>query len=174
LTQAEATAPIRIGSVYRVREDGSRDFYVAPAPFRVEARVFAPTVVITHPDGASEEFHPADPVRVWVRIAQNDKSVAAVFVILANMDPNWSDLYKVLEIVREDVGGLDAVASAGWATKSSMNLFTRTANSVGAIGLDARHGVETTQPPSNPMNFSEARSLIKTIVHGWLRFKSSA
>jgi hypothetical protein len=53
-----------------------------------------------------------------------------------------------------------------------MGLFRRTANSFEAVGLDARHGVEQNQPPSTPMDLSEARSLITTLVHAWLRSKS--
>jgi hypothetical protein len=49
-----------------------------------------------------------------------------------------------------------------------MELFRRTANSFEAVGLDARHGVEQNQPPSTPMDISEARSLITTLVHAWL------
>jgi hypothetical protein len=52
-----------------------------------------------------------------------------------------------------------------------MKLFKHMANSPGALGLNARHGPETTQPPSKPMNISEARLLINSITYAWLRSK---
>jgi hypothetical protein len=68
-----------------------------------------------------------------------------VFKIFANGDLNWSNLFKVFEIVRRDCGGEGAAQSAGWATKKSMELFRRTANSFEAVGLGrpARSGAES-------------------------------
>jgi hypothetical protein len=167
-----ATSPIQVGSVYRVRDNGTRDIYVFPEPIAVQVRVFAPSIVVTHADGTVKESHPADPVRQWLLLAQNDPRVDLVLRLFAGGDLNWSNLYKVFEIVREDCGGEGAAASAGWATKKSMKLFSRTANSISAVGLDARHGIEKTQAPPIPMPISEARSLIKTLVHAWLRSKT--
>lgn len=84
---------------------------------------------------------------------------------------DWVNLYRIFEIVACDSGGLDAINANAWATKASMKLFKHTANSPGALGLDARHGTETTQPPKQPMTISEARALVNSIVHAWLRSK---
>jgi hypothetical protein len=167
-----ATSPIRVGSVHRVRDNGTGDLYIFPAPAVLSIRGFAPTLVLTNADGTVEERHPADPVRRWLLLAQDDEQVDRVFKIFANGDLSWSNLFKVFEIVRRDCGGEGAAQSAGWATKKSMELFRRTANSFEAVGLDARHGVEQNQPPSTPMDISEARSLITTLVRAWLRSKS--
>jgi hypothetical protein len=163
-----ATSPIRVGPVYRVHDDGTRDVYLCPEPAALRISGFAPTIVISHADGTVEESHPADPVRQWLLLAQNDERVDLVLKIFATGDESWSNLYKVLEIV-----GVKAAASGGWAAKKSMELFKHTADSLAAVGLDGRHGVERTQPPKKPMNISEARSLIRTVVHAWLRSKSS-
>ena len=166
-----ATSHFQVGSVYRIRDDGTRDIHVFPEPAALHLRGFAPTVVIARANGMVEESHPADPVKQWLLLARNDKPIELVLKIFASGDEGWSNLYKVLEIVLKDCNGLPAAASAGWATKKSMKLFMQTANSLEAVGLDARHGVQDSQPPKNPMSLSEARSLIRAIVHAWLRSK---
>jgi hypothetical protein len=85
---------------------------------------------------------------------------------------DWVNLYRIFEVIAADVGGLDAIASYGWASKASMKLFKRTACSPGAVGLDARHGTDSTPAPSKPMVISEARNLINAIIRAWLQIKT--
>ena len=40
-----------------------------------------------------------------------------------------------------------------------------------ALGDDARHGVEPTTPPTDPMSISEAREFITHLVEHWLASK---
>src|SRR5712692_5549120 len=155
----DTTQSIRVGAVYRRREDGKRDIFVFPEPAVIRFRAISPTVKVTHLDGTVEEFHPADPVKQWTALALSNDAVANVFRILSAGTLDWVNLYRIFEIVAADVGGLDSVASNGWGTNASMKLFKHTANSPGALGLDARHGAETTQPPPKPMTISEARTL---------------
>jgi hypothetical protein len=164
---------IRAEGVYRLGENGSRDAFVFLEPAVLRFRSLAPTVKLTHVDGTVEEFHPGDPVKEWVELALADDAIANVFRILGAGALDWVNLYRLFEIIESDVGGLDAMAANGWATKASMKLFKRTANSPGAVGLEARHGAEATQPPEHPMTISEARALINAIVHSWLRSKAA-
>ena len=168
----DATQSIRVGAVYRRRDDGLRDIFVFPEPLVIQFRVISPTVKVTHTDGTVEEFHPADPVKLWVALALSNDAVANVFRLLSSGTLDWVNLYRIFEIIAADVGGLDAIASDGWGTKASMKLFKHTANSPSALGLDARHGAETTQPPPQPMLISEARTLINSLIHAWLRAKT--
>ena len=78
----------------------------------------APTVKVTRADGTVEEFHPADPVRVWMPLALSDDSIANVFRILSSGTLDWVNLYRIFEIIAADVGGLDSIAANGWATKN--------------------------------------------------------
>jgi len=70
--------------------------------------------------------------------------------------------------VRDDIGGLKEIVERGWATKASLELMERTANSPGAVGLEARHGVERTEPPRRPMLLADARNMIRSISIAWL------
>lgn len=168
----DATQSIRVGAVYRRRDDGRRDIFVFAEPAVIRFRAISPTVKVTHADGTVEEFHPADPVKQWMVLALSNDDVANVFRILSSGTLDWVNLYRIFEIIAADVGGLDSVVSNGWGTRTSMKLFKHTANSPCALGLDARHGAETAQPPPKPMTISEARTLINSIIHAWLRAKN--
>lgn len=164
---------IRVGAAYRYRQDGTRDIFGFVKPAVLHYRAITPTVMVTHADGTIEELHPADPVRTWMPLALSDDAIANVLRIVSSGTLDWVNLYRIFEIIAADVGGLDSIAANGWATKNSMTLFKRTANSPGAIGLEARHGARFNQPPAHPMTISEARSLVNSIVHAWLRTKSA-
>jgi hypothetical protein len=167
----DATQSIKVRAVYRRNKDGKRDIFIFAEPAVFRMRLLAPTIALTHVDGTVEEFHPADPIKQWAGIALDDERVANVFRIFANGILDWVNLYRIFEIVASDIGGLDAICANGWATKTSMKLFKYTANSPGALGLDSRHGAETTEPPKHSMTISEARALVNTIIHAWLRSK---
>jgi hypothetical protein len=57
----------------------------------------------------------------------------------------------------------------GWATRAAVRQFKHTANSPGAIGHEARHGVDTGQPPPTPMSLGDAKALVNGIAQRWLR-----
>jgi len=122
----------------------------------IRFRAMVPKVEIKSANGTTREFRPADTMKEWIPIAQSHNEVAKVFTILAKGLLEWVDLYRILEIVKKDAGGIDAIAAAGWATKKSIERLKHTSNSPDAIGLDARHGVQDNQPPTRPMAISEA------------------
>lgn len=68
--------------------------------------------------------------------------------------------HKVYELIRADVGG--EMFSKGWMTKAETSRFTRTADSVGGAGDEARHAVERTQPPPKPMLLQRLNSLFES------------
>jgi hypothetical protein len=169
----DAKQPITVGSVHRRGEDGRPDIHVFLESQSLQLRTTPPTVRINRADGTVGVSHPADRVREWSALALSDDAVANVLRILASGSLDWVNLYRIWEIIAKDVGGLDSIDSKGWSSKAAMKLFKRTANSPGALGLEARHGAETKDPPAKPMELSEARTLINSIIHAWLRAKSS-
>jgi hypothetical protein len=100
-----------------------------------------------------------------------EQHVERALRLCAEREFTWSELYKLWEIVVDDVGQDYAIA-AGWLTDQQRRRFQHTANSVGAVGDDARHGRETTQPPRDPLPLSEAKAMVKGILRSWLSEKS--
>ena len=165
---------IKVGGVFFQHEDGKQDATLFAEVGVIEVRAFSPTVTITRRDGTIEESHPADLVKDWAGIALRCDAVAKIFEILSGGVLDWVNLYRIFEIVADDLGGLESIDASGWVTKASMKLFKHTANSPSALGLEARHGASRTQPPIHPMSISEARALVNSIVHAWLRSKVSS
>jgi len=168
----DAVQTLAIGSVYHQNDKGGRDITVFTDPLVIMVRVTSPTVCLTHVDGTVEKYHPADPIEKWTLLALRDMAVADVMTIISFGNLDWVNLYRILEIIKKDAGGIEGVVNNGWGVKSAIKLFKHTACSPGAVGLEARHGAENTQPPKNPIPISEARAMISSIIQAWLRSKS--
>jgi hypothetical protein len=161
--------PITVRSLVLIQADGSKIHHLHLTDtvcFRETA-----TVTIVGADGTKRVSRPADPAVEWVRIGLRDKVVADVLRLVALKPLDWVNLYRILEIIGHDVGGRHGISGHRWATEAALDRFRHTANSRAAIGDEARHGKESTQPPSDPMTLPEARSLIETILHNWMRAK---
>jgi hypothetical protein len=129
------------------------------------------SMIVKHVDGSEDHFNQADPVAGWIDAGLRDVNVAKVLRLLSSGQPSWVELYRILEVVEQDIRGLKYIAQQGWATDIALRRFKHTANSPTTAGDDARHGKESTRPPTNPMMLSEANALIATILHNWLRTK---
>jgi hypothetical protein len=88
---------------------------------------------------------------------------------LLAVPPTWSPLYAALDLVIQDqrTDRSAGVESRG-AVRAEVERFTWTANSVWAIGVDARHGRLDWKRPPDPMSLEEAADLIGRIVEAWI------
>jgi hypothetical protein len=158
-----------VDAVIKINDDGTRE------PINFLSDTVYPSsstnLTITRNNGTVEEIHQADPIPGWINIAQNDDNVAKVLRLMGKGAIDWVGLYRIYDVIEHDVGGIPNIVSNGWTSRNQIERFRHTANSVGAIGDLARHGVERTMPPPNPMSFSEAESFINTIIHNWLQTK---
>ena len=161
--------PLHVANTAMVRPDGGRDVFVTVSDtIHVRATI---GVEITRSDGTKEVIHPAHSVPGWIKLGLTDQNVAKALRLLGTDEHNWVSLYRLYEVIEEDVGGLDNIVHSGWATKASIKRFKHTANSPGAVGDDSRHGKESTTPPSDPMDIGEGRALVEVLLHNWLRSK---
>ncbi len=161
--------PLHVASTARVRPDGGRDIFVTLSD-TIHARETV-GVEIARANGTSEVIRPADKVPGWVRLGLTDHNVAKALRLLGAQEHSWVSLYRLYEVIEEDVGGLHRIVSFGWVTKASIRRFKHTANSPGAVGDASRHGKESTTPPADPMAIAEARALVEIVLHNWLRSK---
>jgi hypothetical protein len=129
--------------------------------------------IVPPPVGAKRathaESHPA--VQLTSRLieaAKTDGELRRMTRLLANADPQWSDLYRIYEIIEASMGGEDGIAQRGWMTKSDMERFRRTANHPAAAGDTARHGVSDCQPPAKPMPVRSAQTFIRNLGIRWI------
>jgi len=139
---------IEVDAVIGVEENGTREH---------SAQLTANAVIAGTLDDSIESLIP---------LAIQDKNVRDALRFFP--EQNWVNLYKIYEIVRDDVGGDDKVVKNGWATKNEIKRFTQTAQSRDALGDAARHASAKFKSPSKPMSLSEAMSLIKIVLENWL------
>lgn len=171
----ETRRPLTPGVVLKVNDDGSRAGFVSIFDSAIGREAVSVTKIFA--DGTVQEVHQADPIPDWIRLAQKDESVAKVFRLINEFSYDWVNLCRILEIVMKDVGEMSGGASniikKEWTTEESLSRLTGTANNPDVIGAYARHGVAKPKqkPLLNPMILPEAKALIETILHNWLRSK---
>lgn len=159
---------LAVDSVVKICNDGKWNFFVQPEAVSMLCSVNTPDVAI---DGVVQQVHQKGPISSWITVARYDTSVAKVLRLYGSSEHDWVGLYRIYEVIENDIGGVNRIVKNGWATNESIRLFKRTANSPGAIGDKSRHGGRATEPPKHPMKLSEAKSLVETIIHKWFRLK---
>ncbi|KAF1077250.1 hypothetical protein [Methanogenium sp. MK-MG] len=157
---------IKICHITQVHDDGTKHYYVRATS--ISSSTTSIKVETINPDGTVEEYHPADPVRNWIILSQKDRAVKMMFEQLSDDFENWYGLYKLFEIIREDVRN---IPKKGWCTPRELNRFTQTANSHEAVGVKARHAKKIPAPP-DPMSLPQAKILVKKMITEWLQEKS--
>jgi hypothetical protein len=164
----QSTGRLQVADVTQIRPNGSRSIFVQVASGEYRLSGGLVSMQIRRGDGTIEGRRASDPTSEWLRRALDGSTAAKALRIRDSGDLDWSTLYRLYEVIEAGVGGGAALVARGWTTKRAINRFKHTANSVAAAGDSARHGVERTSPPSEPMPLSDARSLIDGLLAAWL------
>jgi hypothetical protein len=160
-------AQIRVSGITRYLPDGKRQMFDSlEDTLYIGANV---STTLTNSDGTITTEHQADPVLRWLSLAQGNEHIAKVFRLLNGPEISWAALYNIYEVIEKEAGGSRRISAAGWVSNATINRFKHSANSPSVGGDSARHGVESTSPPSDPMDLAEARAMVEMILHGWLR-----
>jgi hypothetical protein len=159
--------PIRLGNVIQVGSDGSQHIFLFAHAANAHARALPATVTLTHADGRREVYRPADPAPAWLTKAATNPAVAKALRLRQRQPLDWVGLYRLLEVITA-VAPIPTIVARGWASKADLALFKHTANSARALGDEARHGADTTQPPAKAMTLPQARLVIDSILRSWL------
>jgi len=72
--------PIKIGSISRINDDGTRHTYVT-ATISIAAS-FTCSATVIHADGTIEESHPAEPVVAWLELSKRDAHVKRALYLI--------------------------------------------------------------------------------------------
>jgi hypothetical protein len=151
---------VAIGStVSEVTEDGTRRNVVFVAEsIAVHVRVNA---VVLGPDGKPKEDENALAFRRTLNLALNEKGVRDALHFLAQQQ-NWYNLYKVFEVVQDDVH------KGVWnlVDETMLRSFKGTAQSRRLLGDEARHASRRKKyyGPPNPVSLEDARRLMRQLV----------
>lgn len=162
--------PISQSEVVKVKEDGSEMVFMSFQD-TISVRDSFHLSILDEEGNVVDELKPADDVPNWVNLGIHYQLVAKV-LRLYSQPLDWVGLYRIYEVIESDSGGVDNIVSNDWATKRIIKVFKHTANSPGAVGDEARHGKESSQPPQTPMQLHEARNLIENLINKWLKSKA--
>lgn len=154
---------VRVDASARVQPDGQIQHFIhLSASLNVRARVSAKLTV-------SGESVPVEPepttAEQALAAAMRDPQAERALRIFGRDEIDYRDLYHVFEIAEAAIGS--RIYSIGTVTSAEVRRFKHTANSLHALGDQARHGHEATQPPSQPMSFAEARALVGRVLLAW-------
>ncbi len=163
------TEPVEVGNGLQIDADGRKHYTLFADPGTIRLRGVPATLGALLTNEATEDIEV--PVREWALVALREAAVAKVFRINASPPLDWFDLYRILEIVGDDIGDVKVIEARGWMPRGSVDLFRWTANSSEVLGLDARHGVQHHDSPPNPMPLGQARTLIRILTWHWLLTK---
>ncbi len=94
----------------------------------------------------------------FIPLALGDKTVAKA-LRLCSRDLNWVNLYRIYEVISEDVGGL---------TGKEIKIFKGSANNSKVTGDHSRHGKINVGTPEQTMRLADAQHLIKSKVREWI------
>lgn len=174
--EREARDALKYGAIYRSNPNGGRDIFVRiRESLQVRVEMGAVTAVVTDASGnvIPQPAPPPPRSAVLLRLAAEDAAVAKVLRLLSAPDAMaWVGLYRISEVIEDDVGGQHKLEKQGWGSADDLRRFKHSANSVHVGGDKSRHGKEPQVPPKNPMTLGEAEAYAKYIVQAWLVSKS--
>ncbi len=153
-----------------IKEEGSRPHYAYLRGSITARSKTSANLTATTSKGTQQIAPRPSNVESWLNLAKDDKAVADALHFFR--ENTWINLYKVYEIIIDDVGKKDVIIRNGWVTKKGLRRFTQTAQSRAALGDAARHACNKPPPPPQPMPFHEAESLIRGVLLSWFHSKA--
>ncbi len=163
------TSPLAVGLIVRIDDNGSlQKFAFIQGSAHGRARVKG-SIRAIGPNGQPIETEQEHTIIKTLRASQQHQSVGDALRFFRKGD--WSSLYKAYEIVEDHLPKNQGITSNGWLTKTSIERFTRTAQSRYAIGDEARHAKQKYAPPRKPMSINEAKALIGDLIQKWIEAK---
>jgi len=151
--------PVRLAGVStRRRKDGSNDTTVAAITAKARIR-HGPEILAGTPDMAA-----------WIELAGKHVDAQKALTLYGSLEHTWRNLYLILEVVEDNMGGEKAVLASKWCpAPEKLKLFKNTANNWKALGAEARHATEKWEKPSAELSLLEAKAVVRATLQAWLK-----
>lgn len=113
---------------------------------------------------------PSSPAPDYLKLAETNPDVRDVLALLGKpVDGlDWFDLWKVWEVVRDNVGGFKAVIAKNWVPAADLAAFIPSSNHQAASGEAARHARDNRPIPTKVLSIDQGRELIRQLAAVWL------
>jgi hypothetical protein len=151
--------PVRLsGQVHRETDDGKKlNATIQTITGRGKIR-HSPQITTNTPD-----------LGAWMTVVEAQASVRKALTLYGGLEPTWRNLYLVLEVIEDSVGGEKALLSGSWCPDSTkIKRFKAIANNWKALGVHARHATERFGQPAATMTLQEAMEVIRAVLAAWL------
>lgn len=103
-------------------------------------------------------------IETWLVKSQTNRDILDILHFFNEI--TWWNLYKIYEIIRDDVGGQKGLTKIG--NKTELNHFTQAAQSRELLGDKARHASKKYKPPTNKLTIDHATDIIVRLFKNWL------
>jgi len=170
--------PIKVGGIARRKDDGSK--VISPLALKdhiplsnnLKIKVSWAKGKVINKEGKDVTPHPANDIKRMFDTARSYDEIYKAVFLLATRPMDWNSLYKLLDLIADDVGGFKEIKSRGWASKNSLERIHHTSVSYEEAGIDSRKLTQKQKPPSKPISLKQARSIMLSMFHNWWREKS--
>lgn len=148
----------------QVRDSAGKNTHVVLVDPVTTVSIASPVVVVT--DGSNTPPPPPSEAD-FAALALRDSNVSEALRHLRT-DADWHALYKVYEVVRDDLGGTKRLMSLRPSDPMALDTFTESANRSEISGDAARHARLGGQPSGRSTDLVSARHLIRSLVEAWM------
>ena len=108
----------------------------------------------------------------FATVAQLNRNVAEALTRFASGTAlDWYQLWKVWEIIREDMGGRNAIVRHGWVTDDDIDAFRASVNDPAISGDGARHARHQRSNPPRSMTKKEAQQWLAGLLRPWIDWR---
>ena len=114
---------------------------------------------VHQPDEHIDESKEGDLSSNLLQLTKADKNVAKVMRLMT-YEMDWINLYRIYEVIRDDIGSQRVLIERGWCKKFQVNAFTGSANNSSVSGDLSRHGRTDSPIPSKIMELREGRNFV--------------
>lgn len=104
--------------------------------------------------------------KVFIAAAEHMDLAGSALTMLSRVNLTWPELYVLAEIVQHASNSTQV--EKGWIGAGELVRFKRTCGSFEILGVDARHGPQPHQAPTQPMSLNTASGLIRKMTKSWL------
>ena len=152
--------PVRVGGSTFIQRDGGSRQIAQSITGKARIRLAIPAA----------DIKDSPPIDAWMRLAYKDPQVEKALDLWGSLDHTWRNMYLVLEVMEDSVGGAKALLTEAWLPdKNGIEQFKRMANNFRALGPEARHATEQYQPPTTPMTLRDTQTLMRRTLQAWLQ-----
>jgi len=162
------TAPLTIGGVVRIEDDGLRQDILIANKGSLTFHGDRPKATATVTGGDNRPVQVTQKHQVIKNLRMYEQNAVVRDALKFFREGDWVSFYKVYELVRDEVHGDHEIVSRNLISKKSLKRFTQMAQSREGLGDDARHASKKFKPPAKAMSLTEAKNTIGNLLQSWI------